>query len=140
VLLGASLLLQAQQAAESGQDETALVAGSWESLTRALESEPKYVEAHFHRARANFLRAELSRRGGGDGQKEGQEARSDADAALEGWPDFLAARYLRGIINFSLGRDAEAVADWRLLVQMDAAWDTPEVRSWIQRAEGRLKR
>jgi hypothetical protein len=140
VLLGAALLLQAQHAVESGQDETALVAGSWESLTRALEREPKYVEARFHRARANFLRAELSRRGGGDGKKEGQEARSDADVALEGSPDFLAARHLRGIVNFSLGNDAEAVADWRFLIQADSAWDTPELRSWIQRAEGRIRK
>ena len=139
-LLGAALLLQAQAAAESGQDESALVGEAWEALSRALAGEPRCVEARFHRARANFLRAELARRGGGDGRKEGEEARADADAALEGWPEFLAARYLRGAVNFSLGRDAEAVADWRLLIQADAAWDTPEVRSWIQRAEGRLQK
>ena len=60
--------------------------------------------------------------------------------ALAGWPEFSAARYLRGVVNFSLGRDAEAVADWRLLIRADAAWDTPEVRSWIQRAEGRKQK
>jgi len=139
-LLGSALLLQAQHASESGLDESGLVGQAWEALTRSLTEEPKFVEAHFHRARANFLRAELARRGGGNGTKEGEEARADADAALEGWPDFLPARYLRGIVNFSLGRDAEAVADWRLLIRADAAWDTPEVRSWIQRAEGRLQK
>ena len=63
-----------------------------------------------------------------------------ADAALKGWPEFQSARSLRGVVNFSLGRDADAEADWRLLIQADAAWDTAEVRSWIQRAEGRLKK
>jgi hypothetical protein len=138
-LLGAALLLQAQHAAEAGQDEGPAVKDAWEALTGAIAAEPGYVEARFHRARANFLRAELSRRRGGDGKAEGEEALADADAALTGWPDFAAARYLRGVVNFSLGRDAEAVADWRLLIRADAAWDTPDVRSWIQRAEGRRK-
>ena len=138
--LGAALLLQAQQTAAAGQDESLLVSESAEALTRSLEVEPKGAEARFHRARANFLKAELARRSGGDGKQAGEEARADADAALESWPDFLAARYLRGIVNFSLGRDAEAVADWRVLIQADAAWNTPEVQSWIQRAEGRLKK
>ncbi|MBV8879017.1 MAG: serine/threonine protein kinase, partial [Planctomycetaceae bacterium] len=137
-LLGAALLLQAQAALEAGQDESALTGDAWDALTRALAAEPKLVEASFHRARANFLRAELARRSGGDGKKEGQEALGDVDVALAGWPEFPAARYLRGVVNFSLGRDAEAVADWRLLIRSDAAWDTSEVRSWIQRAEGRL--
>jgi hypothetical protein len=75
-----------------------------------------------------------------DGRAEGEAALGDADAALAGWPEFQSARYLRGIVNFSLGRDAEAVADWRRLLEADATWDTPEVRSWIQRAEGRLKK
>jgi len=140
MFLGAALLLQAQHAAAAGQDEAVLVSDASDALTRSLESEPKGAEARFHRARANFLKAELARRSGGDGKEAGEAARADVDAALESWPDFLAARYLRGIVNFSLGRDAEAVADWRVLIQADPAWDTPEVRSWIQRAEGRLKK
>jgi len=139
-LLGAALLLLAQQAAAAGQDETELVRSAWESLTRALDRDPARVESRFHRAQANFLRAALARRGGGDGRKEGEAALADADAALAGRPEFLSARYLRGIVNFSLGRDAEAVADWRGLLQADAAWDTAEVRSWIQRAEDRLRK
>ncbi len=139
-LLGAAQLLLAQLAAAAGQDETELVRSAWESLTRALDREPQRVEARFHRARANFLRAELARRGGGDGRKEGELALADADAALAGRPEFQSARSLRGVVNFSLGRDAEAVADWRRLIEADAAWDSAEVRSWIQRAEGRLKK
>jgi hypothetical protein len=138
-LLGGALLLEAQHASESGQDEAGAVDKAWEALTRALSADPGYVQAHYDRARANFLRAELARRrSAGDGRAQGEEALEDADAALKGWPGFAAARNLRGIVNFSLGRDAEAVADWRALIRADAAWDTPEVRSWIQRAEGRL--
>jgi tetratricopeptide (TPR) repeat protein len=140
VLAAAAGLLLAQDAAASGRDETEHVTSASELLTKALAWEPEYVEALFHRARARFLEAELARRGGADGRKEGGEALADADAALKAWPEFHSARMLRGVVNFSLGRDAEAVADWRLLIQADASWDTPDVRGWIQRAEGRLQK
>jgi hypothetical protein len=54
-------------------------------------------------------------------------------------PEHSGARYLRGIVNFSLAKDADALADWRALVEADRAWDTPDLRSWIQRAEERRK-
>ena len=92
------------------------------------------------RAWARFLLADVVRREGGTARAEWEGAREDADAALAGAPDFLAARNLRAIVNFSLERDADAVADWRALIQADASWDTPELQSWIQRAEKRLNK
>jgi hypothetical protein len=139
-LFGAAALLLAQHEAAIGGDETGFVKAAVESLTRALEQLPACLEARYHRARALFLLAELRRRDGSEGRSEGEAARADADAALAAAPDFLPARYFRGIVHFSLGRDAEAVADWRALLQADATWDTPELRSWILRAEERIKK
>jgi hypothetical protein len=139
-LWGAAALLLAQHEAAEGRDESEFVKTALESLGQAIERLPGCVEARYHRARALFLQAEIGRRGGGDGRAAGEAARADADAALAAAPDFLPARHLRGIVNFSLGRDAEAVADWRVLIQAGGAWDTPDVRSWIQRAEGRQKK
>jgi hypothetical protein len=139
-LFGAAALLLAQHEAAEGGDESEFVKAAVESLGQAIERLPGSVEARYHRARALFLQAELARRRGGDGRAEGEAARADADAALAAASDFLPARYLRGIVNFSLGRDAEAVADWRVLIEAGGAWDTPDLRSWIQRAEGRQKK
>ncbi|HZE99647.1 MAG TPA: protein kinase [Planctomycetota bacterium] len=139
-LAAAASLLLAQDAAVSGRDESEPVASADEALSKALQLEPEYVEALYHRSRARFLKAELARRSGADGRGDGELSLADADAALKRSPEFQSARYLRGIVNFSLGRDAEAVADWRLLIQSDASWDTPDVRSWIQRAEARQKK
>lgn len=139
-LTGAASLLLAQAAASEGRDETELVKEAASVLSRAVERLPSGVQANYHRARARFLQAEIARRAGGDGRAEGEQARADAGAALKAAPGFLPALHLRGIVNFSLGRDDEAVADWRLLVQADRSWDTPELQSWIQRAEERRKR
>ena len=140
MLAGAAMVLLAQQALEEGRDEAELVRKAVASLSAAVESVPGYVEARYHRAWARFLLADVVRREKGPARAEWEGAREDADAALAGSPDFLAARNLRGIVNFSLERDAEAVADWRALIQADASWDTPELQSWIQRAEKRLNK
>jgi hypothetical protein len=135
MLAGAATVLLAHQALEEGRSEAELVRNAVASLTAAVDAVPGYVEARYHRAWARFLLA------GADAAKarsEWEGALADADAALQGAPDFLAARNLRGIVNFSLVRDAEAVADWRALIQADPSWDTPELQSWIQRAEKRL--
>jgi hypothetical protein len=137
MLAGAALVLLAQQAMEEGRDESELVRKAVASLTAAAVALPGYVEARYHRAWARFLLADVARREGETGKAEWDGALEDADAALAGAPDFLAARHLRGIVNFSLERDAEAVADWRALIQADPSWDTAELRSWIQRAEKR---
>ncbi|HZN95702.1 MAG TPA: serine/threonine-protein kinase [Myxococcales bacterium] len=140
MLAGAATVLLAQHTADEGRDEAELVRKAVASLSAAVDSVPGYGEARYHRAWARFLLADVVRREGGKARTEWEAAREDADAALAAAPDFLAARNLRGIVNFSLERDAEAVADWRALIQADASWDTPELQSWIQRAEKRLNK
>jgi hypothetical protein len=136
---GSASLLLAQRAAEEGKDDAAIYREAAGTLTRALEREPGAMEARYRRGWARWWLAEAARRGGGDGKGEDEGARADADAVLAAAPDFSGARYLRGIVNFSLAKDADALADWRALIESDRAWDTPDLRSWIQRAEERRK-
>ncbi|MBI3855439.1 MAG: serine/threonine protein kinase [Planctomycetes bacterium] len=134
LLTGAASLLLARQEVAENRDESDFVTAAVESFKWAIECQGGLMEARYHRGRALFLLAEIRRRGGGDGRAEEELARADADAVLAAAPDFQPARYLRANVNFSLGKDAEAVADWRALIQADPSWDTPDLRSWIQRA------
>jgi len=137
-LLGQSTMLLAAHAAEEGKDEGEPYREAAAALTRALERQPGAMEARYGRAWARWWLAEVARRGGGSGKAEDEGARADADLVVAAAPEFGGARYLRGIVNFSLAKDAEALADWQALIR-DKAWDTPDVRSWIQRAEERRK-
>jgi len=136
---GSASLLLAQRAAEEGKDEVAIYREAAATLTRALELLPGAMEARYRRAWARWWLAEAARRGGGNGKAEDEGARGDLDAVLAAAPAHSGARYLRGIVNFSLAKDADALADWRALVEADRSWDTPDLRGWIQRAEERRK-
>jgi hypothetical protein len=139
-LLGSVLLLLGQRAAEEGKkEEGEYYRESEAALTRALERVPGYVEARVLRGWACWWRGELARRAGGDGRAEDERARADADLLLASHPGHEEARYLRAIVNYSLAKDADALADWRVLLKANAAWDTPTLRTWMQQAEERLK-
>ena len=132
-LLGMGSLLLALQAIADNQNESKHVGDAMESLSAAIQA--GWIDAQYQRAQAQFLLAEIRRREGGKGAKEaGEGALADADAVLAAAPEFHFARLLRGNVNFSLGRDADAVADWRALIAADRSWDTPALRSDIQRA------
>jgi hypothetical protein len=137
-LLGMGSLFLALQAISDNQNEAEHVSASMEALTAAIQAGS--IEARYQRAQAQFLLAEIRRREGGTGKAEGESALADATAVLAAAPEFHFARLLRGNVNFSLGRDAEAVADWRALIEADRAWDTPSLRSDIQRALDRQKK
>jgi hypothetical protein len=139
-LLGmGSLMLALQAIADNdNKQESAQVAASMESLSAAIDAGS--IEARYQRAQSQFLLAEIRRREGKTGREEGEAALSDADAVLAAAPEFHFARLLRGNVNFSLGRDADAVADWRALMVADRSWDTPALRADIQRALDRQKK
>ena len=137
-LLGMGSLFLALQAIADNQNESEHVADAMKALTAAIAA--GWIDARYQRAQAQFLLAEIRRREGQDGRKEGESALADADAVLAAAPEFHFARLLRGNVNFSLGRDADAVADWRALMAADPSWDTPSLRSDIQRALDRQKK
>jgi hypothetical protein len=132
-LLGRASLLLAHQAIAENRSEGEFVTAAMEELTGAERSSGS-MEARYARAQALFLLKDIRVREGGTGKAEAEAALADADAVLAASPEFHFARYLRGTLYFFLCRDAEAVADWRALMEADRSWDTPSLRADIQRA------
>jgi tetratricopeptide (TPR) repeat protein len=100
-------------------------------FTRALELDPANAGAYIRRARIRARREDYV------------AAIDDLSRAVEVAPDNLEARQLRGLVNETLGRHKEALADYEIVAEAspraDALCDLADVHMALQHLDSALR-
>jgi serine/threonine protein kinase len=138
-LSGAASLIMAQDAASRGEDEGVPLKDAIDSFSAAIARLPGFQEALHHRARALFMESGMLKRSGREDRPSLDRALADVNLVLAAVPESLAARYLRGILQFARGETGDALADWKWIQTSDPRWNASELDLWIRQAESRLK-